>query len=265
MALIRDRSELARPDFASARARAARSSEAGPTPAQHGGQRFATTRWSLVMQAAEPGGVAALSELCRAYWSPVCAFIQGYGLSAQDAADVTQGFFEKLLARNDIARADRSRGQFRSWLRTCARNYLYNWFQRSKCPTFGGNIAHLEIEAAEALAVCAPDMQDAERMYDRRWAQTVVDRALTRLEQRYARAGKRDLFLHLQAGLSGVNTDTSDQELSLTLGRSVNSIKVERHRMRKRFLECLKAEVAETVNDLSEIDAELQRLLEALC
>jgi RNA polymerase sigma-70 factor (ECF subfamily) len=216
------------------------------------------------MQAAGPAGTAALSELCRAYWSPVCAFIQGHGVSAQDAADVTQELFEILLARKDIARADRTRGQFRSWLRTCARNHLYNWFARRRRQKVGGGAVHVSLDAAETLAAGPLDVQDAERLYDRRWAQTVIDRALTRLERRYVRAGKRELFIQLQVGLSGACSETTDRELSLSLGKSLGSIKVERHRLRKRFLESLKVEVAETVSDLSEIDAELRRLLEAL-
>jgi RNA polymerase sigma-70 factor (ECF subfamily) len=260
MASTRDRLEPARPE----RARAQPAAPSRPALGGRARQRFATTRWSLVTQAAEPGGVAALSELCRAYWSPVHAFIQGHGVSAEDAADVTQEFFETLLARNDLARADRTRGQFRSWLRTCARNHLYNWFARRRGLRVGGRAVHVSVDAAEGLAEASLDTQDAERMYDRRWAQTVIDRALGRLEQRYLRADKRELFARLQVGLSGAPSDGSDRQLSLVLGKSVGAIKVERHRMRKRFLECLKVEVAETVSDLSEIDAELRRLLEAL-
>jgi RNA polymerase sigma-70 factor (ECF subfamily) len=194
----------------------------------------------------------------------VHAFIQGHGVSAEDAADVTQGFFETLLKRKHIARADRTRGQFRSWLRTCARNYLYNWFARRNAQKVGGDVVHVSIDAAETALAVPMSSPDAERAYDRRWAQTVVDRALTRLEQRYVRSGKHTLFVHLQVGLSGATRDMNDRELSRVLGKSEGSIKVERHRLRKRFLECLKVEVAETVSDLSEIEAELRRLLEAL-
>jgi RNA polymerase sigma-70 factor (ECF subfamily) len=213
------------------------------------------------MQAAGPGGVSALAELCRAYWSPVNAFIQGHGVSREDAADVTQEFFERLLARNDIARADQTRGQFRSWLRTCARNHLYNWFAQRKSLTAGGKAVHVDIEMhANEL----PDELTAERLFDRRWALTVLDRALVRLKQRYERANKLDLFTHLHVGLAGGASTVSDAQLSLLLGRSVGALKVERHRLKQRFQECLRAEVSETVAEPADVDAEIRRLIDAL-
>jgi RNA polymerase sigma-70 factor (ECF subfamily) len=221
---------------------------------------FATTRWSLVIQAAEPGGSSALAELCRAYWSPVHAFIQGHGVSSEDAADVTQEFFEMLLSRNDIARVEQARGQFRSWLRTCARNHLYNWFAQKRGLTVGGRAVHVSVDLhADELK----DEPTAERLFDRRWALTVLDRALTRLKVRYERANKLELFAHLHVSLGG-ESDASDKELSLLLGKSAGALKVERHRLKQRFQECLRAEVIETVAEPGDVDAEIRRLIEAL-
>jgi RNA polymerase sigma factor (sigma-70 family) len=171
-----------------------------------------------------------------------------------------------LLARNDRARADPSRGRFRSWLRTCARHHLYNWFERRKGLRVGGRAVHVSIEAQHdaALPCSLIDAQHAERLYDRRWALTVVERALEQLRQRYQRANKAELFDALYAGLSGSAREENDAELARLLGKSVGAIRVERHRLRARFQECLKCEVAETVASASEIDDELRRLFAAL-
>jgi RNA polymerase sigma factor (sigma-70 family) len=225
-------------------------------------QRFLTTRWSLVVQAAEPGGAAALAALCRDYWTPVHAFIQGHGVSSEDAADVTQEFFEALLARNAIARVDQARGQFRSWLRSCARNHLYNWFAKRRGLAVGGRAVHV---SADLHADELRNDETAERLFDRRWALTVLERALSRLKARYERAGKGDLFTHLHGGLGGGGgSEHNDKELSILLGKSVGAIKVERHRLKRRFQECLRAEVLETVASPSDVDEELKRLIEAL-
>jgi len=211
------------------------------------------------MQASGADGLSALSDLCRAYWAPVHAFIKGHGVNSEDAADVTQEFFELLLARNTLARADRTRGRFRSWLRTCARNHLYAWFEQRAALKRGGRAVHVSADAHPPL-----DAQHAERLFDRRWALTVLERALEQLRQRYERANKRALFDALYGGLSGSSSEADDREFALLLGKSVSAIRVERHRLRTRFQECLKREVADTVASASEIDDELRRLFAAL-
>lgn len=230
-------------------------------PAAPRGNRFGTTRWSLVTRAAAPGGNQALSELCRAYWQPVRMFIQGHGVSAEDSADVTQELFENLLARGTIASVDRSRGQFRSWLRTCARNHLYNWFAKRKGLAVGGKAVHVNVDSYcnELRSELTPD-----RLFDRQWALTVLERALGRLRTRYERANKNALFAHLHVGLSGQTSEANDKQLSGVLGKSVGAIKVERHRLKQRFHECLREEVAETVAGPEDVEAELRRLIDAL-
>lgn len=225
------------------------------------GNRFGTTRWSLVTRAASPGGNQALSELCRAYWHPVRLFIQSHGVSPEDSADVTQELFENLLARNGIASVDRTRGQFRSWLRTCARNHLYNWFARKKGLAVGGRAVHVNVDSHcdELRSELTPD-----RLFDRQWALTVLERALGRLRTRYERANKSALFAHLHVGLSGQVSEASDKQLSALLGKSVGALKVERHRLKQRFHDCLREEVAETVATPADVEAELRRLIDAL-
>ncbi|HEX6242214.1 MAG TPA: sigma-70 family RNA polymerase sigma factor, partial [Polyangiales bacterium] len=131
-----------------------------------------------MQKAAGPGGRQALSELFRAYWQPVRLFVQSHGVSAEDAADVTQELFENLLLRNDLARVDRARGQFRSWLRTCARNHLYNWLARRRCARVGGRAVHVSVDS-QCEALQSPMTPD--RLFDRNWALTLLDRALVRL------------------------------------------------------------------------------------
>jgi RNA polymerase sigma-70 factor (ECF subfamily) len=225
--------------------------------------RFVTTRWSLVVEAAKPGGGEALSALCRAYWPPVHAFVQKRGLSAEDAADVTQGLFETLISRKDIANVDRARGKFRSWLLTCAQHYLYNWFSHRQCLTFGGKAVHVSAEAhAEELRT---DLTP-EREFERRWALTVLDRASLRLSQRYERMNKAAVFAHLHVGVSGQTCETNDKTLALLLGKSVVAIKVERHRLKADFKECIRAEVQDTLTDpdADAVEDEIRRLIDAL-
>ncbi|HKO90855.1 MAG TPA: sigma-70 family RNA polymerase sigma factor, partial [Polyangiaceae bacterium] len=205
-------------------------------------RRFDTTRWSLVLRAGEPGGKQALSELFRAYWQPVRMFIQNHGVSAEDAADVTQELFERLLVRNDLARVDRNRGQFRSWLRTCARNHLYNWLAHRRCARVGGRAVHVSVESqCEALHSSA---QTPDRLFDRNWALTLLDRALVRLRRRYERVQRLALFEALAPGPRSQAAELNDVQWAARLGTSAGAIKVERHRMNQRFQECLRAEVA---------------------
>jgi RNA polymerase sigma factor (sigma-70 family) len=221
----------------------------------------------MVFKAAEPEGEQALSLLCRSYWYPIYSFVRGHGLSTEDAADVTQGFFEKLLARNDIASVDPEKGQFRSWLRACARNYLRNWFAHRHKLTAGGRAVLVNIDTAaaeERLRLEAKDQLSPERLFDRRWALALLQRALSRLADHYARAGKAHVFGCLHETLGGDGSGATDLELSALLGKSAGAVKVERHRMKRRFQECLRAEVAKTVSGSRCVDEEIRRLVDAL-
>jgi RNA polymerase sigma factor (sigma-70 family) len=221
----------------------------------------------MVFKAAEPEGEQALSLLCRSYWYPIYSFVRGHGLSTEDAADVTQGFFEKLLARNDIASVDPEKGQFRSWLRACARNYLRNWFAHRHTFAAGGRAVIINIDSAaaeERLRLEAKDQLSPERLFDRRWALALMERALERLGDQYARAGKAQVFgcLHETLGVDG--SGATDLELAALLGKSAGAVKVERHRMKRRFQECVRAEVAKTVSGSRCVDEEIRRLIDAL-
>lgn len=220
-------------------------------------QRFATTRWSLVLHAQAENGAWALAELCRIYWSPVHAFIRGHGLSKDDADEVTQGFFEKLLARNDIARVDRARGRFRAWLRTCAYRYMCNWLNAQP----GARRVHvaLELHEHELTGGLSP-----ERVFDRDWALTVLDRSLARLQQRYEQRGDLATFMHLYATLAGGRSECDDRQLAVLLGTSADAVKVRRCRLHERFRRCIELEVSETVGSAEELDDEIQELIDAL-
>ncbi len=229
--------------------------------------RFATTRWSVVFRAAQPDGGQALCQLCRSYWYPVYSFVRGHGLSAEDAADVTQGVFEKLLERQDIASLDPAKGQFRSWLRACARYYLCNWFAHRHTRKAGGQAAHVSIDVAaaeERLVFEDAGSLEPEKAFDRRWALTVLERALGEVRAQYERAGKSALFDHLEDTLAADQRSITDAELSLLLGKSVGAIKVERHRLKRRFQRCLRAEVAKTITGATRVDDEIRRLIDAL-
>jgi RNA polymerase sigma factor (sigma-70 family) len=230
-------------------------------------KRFATTRWSMVLKAAEPEGEHALSLLCQWYWYPIYSFVRGHGLNAEDAADVTQGFFERLLARNAIAGVDPRKGQFRSWLRACARNYLRNWFAHRHTLAAGGRAVLVSIDTAaaeERLRLETKDQLSPERLFDRRWALAVMERALERLGDDYERAGKAHVFQCLHETLGGDDGGATDAERSALLGKSAGAIKVERYRMKRRFHECLRTEVGKTMSGRECVDDEIQRLIDAL-
>ena len=222
---------------------------------------FATTHWSLVVRAKSPDGQRALAELCRRYWAPVHAFIRGLGLTPEDAADVTQGLFESLLKRNDFATVDRTRGRFRSWLRACARNYVASWFEHHGGVTVGAKATHVSVDSCQDVL---RDELTPDRSFDRQWALTVLSCALARLRCRYERANKVELFVHLHPGLGDSAEGLPDKDLAPLLGKSVGAIKVERHRLRRRFHECVRAEVAQTVADEGDVEEELRRLIDAL-
>lgn len=226
-----------------------------------GARRFATTRWSLVIEAGTPDGTRALSALCRAYWAPVHAFILGHGLTPDDAADVTQGFFERFLMRGDITRVDQARGRFRSWLRKCAHNYLRNWFAQRKALKVGGKALHVDVDlvASELKSEETP-----QHLFERRWALTLMERALERLRKRYQRLHKEDVFAHLHVELAGAPNEAKDEDIARLLGRRIKSLRVERHRLKQRFSECLRAEVRDTVADEADIDDEIRRMIDVL-
>jgi len=237
--------------------------------AAHGG-RFATTRWSLVLAAgrhSNPRSAEALASLCETYWYPVYALVRRQGFQADEAADLTQEFFARVLGKNYFQEADPARGRFRAFLCVSVRHFLSNERDRGRALKRGGDrppIA-LEVETAEGRYQLEPrDGMTPEKLFDRRWAMVLLDRALARLRADYTAAGKTVLFAHLQDVLTGDAGRVPYTEIAKATAMSEGAVKVAVHRLRRRFREALVAEIAETVSEAGDIDAEIRHLLDAV-
>lgn len=227
---------------------------------------FPETRWSMVVQAGRPEGRAALAELCTAYWFPVFAFLRGRGLTPEAAREHTQSFFAVLLESNDLAKlAPEGQGRFRSWLRSAAKNHFCNQLAAERAKKRGGGIAHLSTDVEDAVQVSSQDQLDAEGLFNRAWARTIVERALRRLKVEYADSKHGALARQL---LDDETTAVSDDELANDLNLTKLALRTRRCRLnvdlKKSFARCLRAEIAKTVARPGEIDTEFEALMDAL-
>jgi RNA polymerase sigma-70 factor (ECF subfamily) len=230
---------------------------------------FQTTRWSLILRAraGDAAGAEALDQLLAAYWQPVYVFYRRLGADRDAAADLTQGLFADLLSRGDLRTATPERGRFRSYLRSCARHFHARERERAAAHKRGGHLTHVPIDrdAAEAWLGAEPvDADDAEAVFERRWAQTVLDRALWRLEQEELAAGRSAQFALLRANLDGTPPQRPWAELAAGLDTSEGALKVAAHRLKAHFRACVTAEVRETLADAAVAGDELRELLVAL-
>jgi RNA polymerase sigma-70 factor (ECF subfamily) len=238
--------------------------DAGPTSA------FVATHWSVVLQAGHgdsPEAAAALERLCRTYWPPLYAYVRRKGYDPIQAQDLTQEFFARLLARRDLAAADRRKGRFRSFLLGALEHFLAKEWTRTHRLKRGGGLAFISWEACAAEEnqhLAAPDSWSPERLYERRWALTVLEQALAALQADYAAAGKPALFAALQPLLTSDDEALSRADLAARLGMSEGALRVALHRLRQRYGECVRAELARLVARPEEIEEELRHLLAAL-
>ena len=243
-----------------------------PEPATPGrdAHAFATTRWSVVLQMRGSPSVdsaKALQELCRAYWYPLYWFVRRRGTAPHDAEDMIQSFFTFLLEKEVFARADRERGRFRTFLLCSLKNFQSNERARQECQKRGGGqkfVSFEELKAESRYELEPSSDLSPERLYDQKWAASLLERVRDSLRHEYAAAGKAAVFEELRAllwgGRGGMNYDTIAQKLGTTEG----AIKVAVHRLRSRFKERLRDEVAETVDTPAAIEDELRHLLAAL-
>jgi RNA polymerase sigma factor (sigma-70 family) len=237
-----------------------------------GAASFHTTRWTIVMRAAQSqaqGGQAALADLCRVYWYPLYIFARRRGHSPDDAQDLTQSFFLHLLEHRALSGVDRLKGKFRSFLLASFQNHLSDALDRARRLKRGGGkeFVHLDAEDAEERYQREPvEFLTAEKIFDARWAMTVLGEALKKLSQEYATMGKTDIFETLKVFLDP-NSSTappSYDEVSNRLKVSAGGVKTLIHRLRKRYTALLREEVGRTVSDPAEIDEEIHSLCDAL-
>jgi RNA polymerase sigma-70 factor (ECF subfamily) len=237
-------------------------------PRQHAS--FATTHWSLVLaagQRAAPESARALAALCQAYWGPVYLFVRRQVADVHEAQDLTQAFFTQLLEKNLLAVAQPARGRFRSFLLTSVRNFLLNEWDKQRTQKRGGGqkVLALDFQQHDSKHVYEPaDNLTPERLFLRQWVLTLLDQVMARLRAEYVRAGKEPIFERLKGSLSGGDAETSLAEIARTLDISANAAKVAAHRLRKRYRELLRAEIAQTLADPQEIDDEIRELFAAL-
>ncbi|HEY7475155.1 MAG TPA: hypothetical protein VH679_09110 [Vicinamibacterales bacterium] len=234
-----------------------------PEPNQ---RRFATTRWTLVLATRRPGSpeaASAFAALCETYWFPVYAFIRRSGRSADDARDLTQAFFTRVLEKNYFRDAEQARGRFRTFLLASVRHFLANERDAEMALKRGGGIAHVPIEVdAEERRFHREPSEDLtpERLYERRWALAAIDAAMTRLASRYESSARRRLFDELRPLLTG-DEPASYATLSSRLGATEGALRVAVHRLRRQFASSLRDVIAETVDDQQAVDDELRYLM----
>lgn len=229
---------------------------------------FDTTRWSLVRAAGRDDTFAAhraLSELCEQYWFPVYSFIRRRGHDHDQALDLTQGFFARLLERDGLATADPAKGRFRSYLLGACQHFLANEHDFAAAEKRGGGQTLLSLNFANAdsrYGVEPADGHSAEQEFERRWALALLEQTLAGLRAEYLEAGKQSLFERLKASLTGESS--SHAAIADELGMSEGAVKVAAHRLRQRYRERLRAAIAETVDSPAEIDDEIRALFAAL-
>ena len=235
---------------------------------------FKPTRWSLVLRAGDardPAALAALDELCRAYWQPLCAFARRRGLGPEDAEDATQSFFALILEKHTLAQADPQRGKLRTYLLTAFTRHLINLDAHRSAEKRGGGRAPISLEAAaeEGRADLEPsDAHTPERFFHRQWALTVLAKTLAVLEAQWAADGHANEFIALRPFLDFAEEESgpSYATVAAQLGSTTGAARVAVHRLRKRYRETLFAEIAETLDDPSPeaIKEEIQALFAAL-
>ncbi len=213
-----------------------------------------------------PQAAAAMEELCRKYWFPLYSFIRRKGYEWQEAQDLTQEFFARLLQHNWLSRADRQKGRFRSFLLGALNHFLANEWRRNSAAKRGGGrpVISLDDTAETRYRVEPVSNLSPERLYERRWALNLFERALGLLRMKYAAAGKERLYEELKQFLSDDSAEGDYRRVGEKLGLSSGAVATAVHRLRQQYRELVRQEVAQTVADPAEIETELRALLEAL-
>jgi RNA polymerase sigma factor (sigma-70 family) len=233
---------------------------------------FDATRWSIVLEAAQSraeGAPEALARLCERYWSPLYAFARYRGFSPDDAQDLVQGFFEHLIESRALGRVDQAKGRFRSFLLASFQNFAAMERRRADTEKRGGRTQVIRIDWQDAESRIAFEPEDPltpETLYDARWAMELLGRATRRLEQEQAALGKAQAFrtLRLFLGDEGGRSGLSYEEAAQALNVGLPTLKTLIHRLRRRHTQLLREQVAETVLDSNDVDAEARALCEAL-
>jgi len=230
--------------------------------------QFPSTHWSVVLAARdEETKVAhqALSALCGVYWYPVYAYARRLGKKPEEAEDLTQEFFARLLSKRYLDAADREKGRLRTFLLTAFKRFLAKEWHKEHAQKRGGGERPLSIDAAWAedrYTLELPDHVTPEDLYEQQWASNLLDRVLNDLQARYAERGKGELFEALKTSISGDARSESYVEIGGQLGMSEGAVKVAVHRLRKQYRELLRTHIAATVDSRGDIDEEIRHLFQ---
>ena len=225
---------------------------------------FPNTRWTLVNALGgedSSGAELAMEQLCRMYWYPVYVFVRRNGRGAEEAKDLTQDFFVRLIEREDLKRTDQEKGRLRSYLMKSINNMLANEYRRRLTVKRGGGSEPLPLDTVGAEDRYSKEGGRAltpEACFERRWALTVMQNALDRLEEEYVRAGKAELFESLKDYLADAAPYGGYSKIAGALGMSPGAVQVAAHRLRKRYRQCLQVQIAHTVSTPAEVEDELR-------
>ncbi len=234
------------------------------------GSDFRTTSWSLVIDAKERGNTsaeAALAELCQRYWYPLYAYVRRRVGNVAEAQDLTQEFFARLLGKNVLAAASQERGRFRSFLLTAMKNFLANEWDKAKAAKRGGGRRTLPLvfDTAESRLSLEPAHDlTPERLYERQWALTLLELVVDRLEREFAAASKQAQFTALKPAIAGSQVALDYAAAASQLGMTEDAVRQAAHRLRRRYRELLRDELARTVADPADVDDEIRSLFETL-
>jgi RNA polymerase sigma factor (sigma-70 family) len=230
---------------------------------------FVTTHWSVVLATQErsPAAEAALEKLCRTYWWPLYGFVRRQGHSPEEAQDLTQGFFAMLLERRDFESVRREKGRLRSYLLVSLKNFLAKAHRREMAVKRGEGQSLVpldELLARESADLEPADTLSADKIYERRWALTLLEQVLARLEDEYRVAGNAPLFEQLKELLADEPGRPSQADIAAGLGMTENAVKQAFHRLRQRYRELLHEEIAHTVAAPGDVEDELRHFISVL-
>jgi DNA-directed RNA polymerase specialized sigma24 family protein len=237
---------------------------------QAGRGRFATTQWTLVRAAAGRGSAEAaeaLARLCASYWYPIFAFVRRRGYSADEAQDLTQAFFTRIIEKDELGAADRDRGRFRAFLLTACQHFLLNERDRAQALKRGGGQVPVSIDLAAAEERYQHSLaheETPERLYHRQWCLALLAAVLDSLRDEYAAAGKETLFDRLRGMLTFDGASETHAHAAADLGMTPAAVKVAVHRLRRRYRDALRQRVADTVDSEEAVDDEMRDLLGTL-
>jgi RNA polymerase sigma factor (sigma-70 family) len=231
---------------------------------------FATTRWSLVLAAGERDNSTspeALAELCQSYWYPLYAYVRRRIGDVHEAQDLTQAFFQQFLEKHAISAADPNRGRFRAFLLTACKRFLINEWHKDRAEKRGGFRKRLSLDfdlGESKYALEAIETENPERLYEQQWAITLLARVLEKLRTEFEAKQKPAHFEQLKQFLSGSKKTEAYAQAALELGISAGALKVAAHRLRTRYRELLRFEIAQTVENPNEVDDEIKSLFAIL-